>query len=105
MEGRTGGTPEVYGKEDGGCVAFLAAGDVERTHRELTVPYQLFDCQTEELVASGHNKKLFSTKMNIDVVQDGLPILDVIVLSFVICELIRKREEDVTVNATTYMNA
>ncbi|OJT10384.1 hypothetical protein TRAPUB_13076 [Trametes pubescens] len=67
--------------------------------------WRLFDCQTEELVASGHNKKLFSTKMNIDVVQDGLPILDVIVLSFAICELMRKREEDVTVNATTYMNA
>ncbi|KAL1950067.1 hypothetical protein VTO73DRAFT_5189 [Trametes versicolor] len=68
--------------------------------------WQLFDCQTEVLVASVHSKKLFSSKkMNMDVVQDVLPVLDAIVLSFVICELMKKREEDVTVNASTYMNA
>lgn len=55
---------------------------------------QLFDCETGELVASAHSKKLFSRKnMNIDVVQDGLPILDAIVLSFLICELLSRREQ------------
>ncbi|EIW59696.1 uncharacterized protein TRAVEDRAFT_46999 [Trametes versicolor FP-101664 SS1] len=57
--------------------------------------WQLSDCQTGQLVASAHNKKLFSTKkLNIEVVQDGLPILDAIVLSFLICELRSRRQQN-----------
>lgn len=58
---------------------------------------QLSDCQTGQLVASAHNKKPFSTKkLNIDVVPDGLPILDAIVLSFIICELRSRRQQNAT---------
>ncbi|KAL1950068.1 hypothetical protein VTO73DRAFT_5190 [Trametes versicolor] len=58
--------------------------------------WRLFDCETGELVASVHSKKLFSKKkMNIDVIQEGLPILDAIVLSFLVCELLSRREQSV----------
>ncbi|OJT10383.1 hypothetical protein TRAPUB_13075 [Trametes pubescens] len=62
---------------------------------DIDAEVQLVDCQTGELVANAHSKKLFSTKkMNMDVVQNGLPILDAIVLSFLICELRLRREQD-----------
>ncbi|EIW58307.1 uncharacterized protein TRAVEDRAFT_20355 [Trametes versicolor FP-101664 SS1] len=60
--------------------------------------YKLLDCQTGELVAQGHRKRarrLFSSseKLNIDVLPDGLPILDAIVFSFFLCELMARRRE------------
>ncbi|OJT15356.1 hypothetical protein TRAPUB_8066 [Trametes pubescens] len=58
----------------------------------------LLDCQTGALVARGHRKRtrLFSSsgeKLNIDVPPDGLPLLDAIVFSFFLCELMARRKE------------
>ncbi|KAL1940808.1 hypothetical protein VTO73DRAFT_7849 [Trametes versicolor] len=56
--------------------------------------YKLIDCLTDKLIARGHRKHTRpSRKMSIDVLPEGYPFLDAIVLSFVLCERIREEQE------------
>ncbi|KAI0632037.1 hypothetical protein C8Q77DRAFT_1158716 [Trametes polyzona] len=67
--------------------------------RLMSNDLKMVDCDTGKLVAQGLRKefKLFSQsqKLSIEVTPDGAPIMDAIVLTFVICELLtRKMETD-----------
>ncbi|KAI0670981.1 hypothetical protein C8Q78DRAFT_1033227 [Trametes maxima] len=65
---------------------------------------ELIDCQTKEVVAKAHRVRwgILSEprKLNIDVTSNVIPILDAIVFTFVVCEMLgtrrrRRREREI----------